>query len=383
MTLLYVFLIFTFGVWIRRAILMMGSIERYSCIPELSWNPDATNELVSIIVPCRNEAHNLDTLIPSLLNQDYPNLEFIFLDDRSTDSTLERLEFYQKKDPRIRILMGKPLPEGWTGKNHALSQCAQAAEGRWLLFTDADTFHERYSVSSSVRYASEKHLDLLTLSARCVCKSFGEHLVQPMGIGCFSVWFRLEKVNNPTSKTPLCCGQYLMIDKEVYKTVGTNERVKADVTEDLALFKVVKDAGYRCELSIGSHLFATRMYRSFREAWIGWRRIYLHGLQKDTASILRKIGMLIFYSSAPFFIFFGASWAVLAGKANAAGIAALSGTLCAFILLLRIKSHQALRADRWSVLLHPLSALVITGILVDCLHHHFRGRKVEWKMQKY
>ena len=203
MTILYAYLVFTFAVWARRAILMVGSIKKYSCVPKLAATETKSRDLVSLIVPCRNEEHNVDILLPSLLKQDYPNLELIFLDDRSTDRTFELLEKYRAQDSRIRILRGKDLPAGWTSKNHALHQLAKEAKGKWILETDADTLHDPHSVSSAVSYAESRNLDLLTLTARCICKTFGEHLVQPMGIGCFSVWFKLEEVNDPNSKMPL------------------------------------------------------------------------------------------------------------------------------------------------------------------------------------
>lgn len=383
MIFLNIFLIFVLGVWVRRAVLMVGSIRKYSIMPVRAWSATWPEAKVSVIVPCRNEARNLPTLIPSLMAQDYPHIEFIFLDDRSTDDTLKLLEEAAAKYPRVKVLKGKPLPPGWTGKNHAMHQCAEAATGEWLLFSDADTEHLRHSVSSSLRYAQERRVDLLTLSARCVCKSFGEHLVQPMGIGCFSVWFKLEDVNDPNSNTPLACGQYLLIKKSVFQAVGGAERIKDAVTEDLALFKNVKAAGYRCELAIGAHIFATRMYQSFGESWVGWRRIYLHALDKNVPSLIQKILMLIFFSTLPFFILPTAAYLWASGHSEWALTTYLAGGLCAFILFLRSRSHAALKASQWSIFLHPLSAIAIIAILIDCLKHHFQGRKVEWKAQHY
>lgn len=383
MTLLYVYLIFTFGVWARRALLMLGSIRKYSCVPKIGAG-GGKHDLVSIVVPCRNEEHNLGILVPSLLAQDYPNLEILFLDDRSTDRTLAILEKYRETDSRVRVLRGKPLPEGWTGKNHAIHQLAAESRGKWILELDADTFHDPHSISSAVSYAESRNLDMLTLTARCVCKTFGEHLVQPMGIGCFSVWFKLEEVNDPKSKTPLACGQFLMLRRDAFFKVGGQERVKNEVVEDLILFQIMKDEGFRCELAIGTHLFATRMYRNFRESWIGWRRIYLHALRKNAASLISKIAMLIFFSSLPFAIAAFTGWQMFAeGDASWNLAFALSAGLCAFILFLRSRSHKALQAAQWPILLHPISALIIAAILIDCLHHLFTDKKVVWKAQKY
>jgi len=383
MTVIYAYLGVLMVIWVRRAILTLSSINKYSLIPSLSWDKQDKPEKVSLLIPCRNEARNLDILMPSLMAQDYPNLEIVFLNDRSTDNTFDILKSYSEKDSRIRILQGKDLPSGWTGKNHALQQLAEASTGRWLLFTDADTEHERHSVSSSIHYASERKLDLLTLSARCVCKSFGEHLIQPMGIGCFSIWSRLESVNDPDSQTPLACGQYFLIKRDVFFKVGGNEAVKHEVTEDLALFQKVKNLRYRSELGIGAHLFATRMYQSFSEAWVGWRRIYLHALQKNVPSLLSKIFMLVVNSFGPFLLFAISLGLWLSGRSDWLVATLLSAAVCVFILFLRSRAHLALKVSQWSILLHPLSALVICGIITDCLRHHFEGRKVEWKMEKY
>ena len=383
MAFLTIYLAFTFGVWARRALLMLGSIRKYSCVPKTAAG-GGPHDLVSVLVPCRNEEHNIDILVPTLLAQDYPNLEFLFLDDRSTDRTHELLQKYAAADSRIRVLRGDPLPEGWTGKNHAIDQLAAESQGKWILEIDADTFHDPHSISSAVSYAESRKLDLLTLTARCVCKTFGEHLVQPMGIGCFSVWFKLEDVNDPKSKTPLACGQFLMLRRDSFFKVGGQARVKNEVVEDLILFQIMKDAGFRCELGIGTHLFATRMYRSFRESWIGWRRIYLHALRKNVPSLLTKIAMLIFFSFLPFAIAAYTGWQIFAeGDATYNLLFALSAGLCAFILFLRSRSHKALEAAQWSIFLHPISALVIAAILIDCLYHLFADKKVVWKAQKY
>jgi len=96
-SILYGYLAFTLGIWIRRAFLLTGAIKKFTCIPNKPWDPDIRGNLVSVIVPCRNEAHNLPHLLPSLLRQDYKNIEFVFLDDRSTDNTLSILYKYQKK----------------------------------------------------------------------------------------------------------------------------------------------------------------------------------------------------------------------------------------------------------------------------------------------
>src|SRR5215210_9218163 len=82
--------------------------------PNLSNAPLAEGELVSVIVPARNEAATIRTLLSSLLATRYHPVEILVVDDRSTDDTAEVVGTIA--DPRLRVIQGEELPEGWYGK---------------------------------------------------------------------------------------------------------------------------------------------------------------------------------------------------------------------------------------------------------------------------
>ena len=92
---------------------------------------------VSIIIPARNEEHNLPTLLRSLAAQPVKPREIIVVDDGSTDRTAELA-----RQLGATVIPSKPLPDGWRGKTWACHQGAQAATGELLLFLDADTWFE-------------------------------------------------------------------------------------------------------------------------------------------------------------------------------------------------------------------------------------------------
>src|ERR1700733_9046838 len=111
---------------------------------------------VSVLVPARNEALRIRTCLESLLQQNYPSLEIIVLDDEFQDATAEivrALGFSPDPGSNRRILLGAPLPAGWTGKSWACHQLAEAAGGEYLLFTDADTVHQPEAISSAMEAA--------------------------------------------------------------------------------------------------------------------------------------------------------------------------------------------------------------------------------------
>ena len=143
---LAILLFLAFG--LATALINYLTVRRFDQYPPARERPS-----VSVLVPARNEARNIEACLDSLLLQDYPDYELIVLDDHSTDSTPEILGRLAAHNPRLRLLSGAALPAGWLGKHWACHQLYQASTGDLLLFTDADTRHEpdmlRASVSAS------------------------------------------------------------------------------------------------------------------------------------------------------------------------------------------------------------------------------------------
>jgi 4,4'-diaponeurosporenoate glycosyltransferase len=92
---------------------------------------------LSVIIPARNEEHNLPTLLRSLHSQSLRPGEIIVVDDGSTDRTADTA-----RQLGATVVPSRPLPEGWRGKTWACHQGAQSARGELLLFLDADTWFE-------------------------------------------------------------------------------------------------------------------------------------------------------------------------------------------------------------------------------------------------
>src|SRR5947209_3791395 len=117
---------------------------------------------VSIIVPARDEEANIRRCVQSLLEQDYEHFEVIAVDDGSTDGTGAILDELAREHPNgnhLWLLRLRDLPTGWAGKPHALHRGVQEAQGEWLLFTDADTWHAPNSLRSAVLQAVEEQAD--------------------------------------------------------------------------------------------------------------------------------------------------------------------------------------------------------------------------------
>src|SRR5207249_4849680 len=92
--------------------------------------------------------------LASLLALDYPRLELIVVEDRSTDETGTILDRLAAAHPRLRVIHLTELPAGWLGKNHALHVGSQVAAGEWLLFTDADVLYRSKALRRVMTWAS-------------------------------------------------------------------------------------------------------------------------------------------------------------------------------------------------------------------------------------
>lgn len=91
------------------------------------------NQLISVIVPVYNAMPYLKDCITSILQQDYVNIEIIFVDDGSTDHSLDFLKKQQKVDSRIRI-----VHQDNAGASAARNRGLEEARGEWIAFIDAD-----------------------------------------------------------------------------------------------------------------------------------------------------------------------------------------------------------------------------------------------------
>src|SRR4030088_2399186 len=135
----------------------------------------AAHPTVSVIVPARNEEGCLRACLESLVAQTGVAFEIIVVDDHSTDRTREiALSF-----PGVRVVDAAPLPQGWTGKNNAVTCGARAANGEWLLFTDADTVHLPGSLARALAEARENGVELLSYSPEQIAVSFWEMTTLP------------------------------------------------------------------------------------------------------------------------------------------------------------------------------------------------------------
>ncbi|RME90046.1 MAG: glycosyltransferase [Anaerolineae bacterium] len=228
---------------------------------------------VSVLVPARNEAENIEACVRSLLAQDYPNFEVLVLNDHSTDETGDILTRLARLDPRLRVFDGEALPLGWLGKHWACHQLAQRARGDLLLFTDADTRHHPSMLRESVSALLSEDVDLLTAFPLEEVVTWGEKLILPfmaLGILAFLPLRLARRLRRPGLSVTI--GQFMLFRRSAFEAVGGYASVRAKVVDDVALGRRIIANGFRWYLVDGTERVRCRMYRGFWDAIEGFTK---------------------------------------------------------------------------------------------------------------
>lgn len=341
--------------------------------------------LVSIMVPARNEADQIERCVRSLLAQDYPNFEVLVVDDRSEDETADIVERLAKADQRLRLIRINSLPTGWTGKTNALHVCQQSARGEWLLFVDADTQHDRRCVKTVIGESLNNRLDLLSLLPALREESFWERVAQPFLGACLMMLFPPSRINNPNCRDGgFANGQFILIRRDAYQEIGGHAAVRDKFVEDIHLGRRVREQGLRSQIVDGAALTTVRMYASLDEIRRGWSRILYAAVDGKPAKLWFLFTIVCIFNVLPAAILVSVGLAIAAGSVSLLVVIALALTVVQEIsqtlLFARTygRSGSRLRylAFRWS------AVAVTLGILIRSIRL-CRTRTVVWRGTHY
>ena len=348
--------------------------------PNLSDTPPVEAGLVSVIVPARNEAATIETVVRSVLRSTYPRLELIVVDDGSTDATASIVSQLAAEDSRLRLLAGAPLPPGWYGKPWACQQGADAARGEILLFTDADTRHEPELLARAVGALQRERADLVTVAPFQRCESFWERVVMPQIWLLLGVRYHPAAVNRARAERDVIAnGQFILVPRASYEALGEHTAVRHEVAEDLALAQRCFRAGRKLHFAFAERLMETRMYHGLGPLVEGWsKNVYLGGRRSFPnepalqALVPAMLGLAIaFWLVPPAALVLGAGTRFWAAAWLATAASALFWTLMSY----------GMRIPLWYGLFYPLGAAVALYIAARST---WRGRrKVEWRGRVY
>jgi len=222
---------------------------------------------VTVLIPARNEEHNLPRLLDSLSRQTYPEYEVLVYDDGSEDGTWKIIQ----SRAGVMGVRGSGPPDGWYGKVHALYQLSEHARGDILLFLDADTeLRDEGALERLVERFQRVGGELATGITRL--RGRGHILVSVIGYAILSSipWWMGSRL--PSRFMAAVNGQCWMIDAGLYRRHRPHLEVRSEVLEDVMIGRYMYGQGVRPRLMNAQKEVSVHMYSSFSDAWTGFRK---------------------------------------------------------------------------------------------------------------
>jgi chlorobactene glucosyltransferase len=340
--------------------------------------------MVSIIVPARNEARNIERCVRSILGTGYEPVEVIVVDDGSTDGTGELARTAGFADARLSVISPPPLPDGWFGKQWACHTAAQMARGELLLFTDADTWHAPDLLARLVRARAGGDFAMLSVAGWQEMETFWERVVLPVPFFFLALLLggtgAVERTRNP--RRAIANGQCFMVTRTAYDAAGGHAAVRDNVAEDLRIAQMFVASGQRVGIRMGLEQLRTRMYASLAELIGGWgKNVYAGGKyffpDHPVARVLYACALVLgpLVMQAPIFAIVAAATGVAPAWMGQAGVIAFVAQTAWSVI-----AYAGLRLPLWYGLLHPLGTLTMAWIGALAV---WRGDRVRWKGRTY
>jgi chlorobactene glucosyltransferase len=340
--------------------------------------------VVSVVIPARNEARNIERCLRSVLATSHPAVEVIVVDDHSVDGTGGLARAVAESDPRVRVLTPAPLPDGWFGKQWACAAGAAAAHGDVLLFTDADTTHAPDLIARSLNAMRGRGAELFSVAGRQEMRTFWERVVQPQFFALLLARYgsteRISRTADP--REAIANGQCIFVTRSAYEASGGHAAVRDRVAEDLAMAQRFVAQRRPIGVQLGLEQISTRMYTSLREIVRGWaKNVYVGGREAAPLGAWGRAVYPFILISAPLFVLLPPAGFAL-GLLGAAPSWVLAWGAAGFgtSLLFWLAAYAVERLPPWYALLYPLGAAVLLYIVILALA---RGPRVEWKGRTY
>jgi hopene-associated glycosyltransferase HpnB len=244
----------------------------------LPWRPWATTEVldaspdlmgenmgdITVLIPARNEAEVIETTLAGLEAQG-DDFNIILVDDRSTDGTVLAAESIAIR--RLKIILGEPPPEGWSGKLWALQQGLKHVDTEVLLLLDADIELKPGILQALRRKMRENDLQLVSLMAALQMVSFWERLLMPAFIYFFKMLYPFRLSNSNFPGVAAAAGGCILLKTETLMASGGFKAMRNELIDDCALAKRVKSAGGKTWIGLSHSACSLRPYEHLRTIW--------------------------------------------------------------------------------------------------------------------
>jgi hypothetical protein len=363
--------------WFSRILQAAIGMPRVADVARPEWDRRPASEArVSIIVPARNEELDIRATLESLLALDYSNYEVIAVNDRSTDSTGQRMAEVAASSAakgRLQIIHVSELPPGWMGKTHAMWTAGKQATGDWLLFTDADVLFKPDSLRRVAAYAEVEKADHVVLFPSMIMKHAGERMMIAFFQALFVFGHRPWKVADPEAQDHMGVGAFNLVRRPVYEAIGTYHALRMEVLDDMKLGKLIKNARFAQRNVFGEGLISLHWVRGTFGIVENLTKNFFALLSFQWPRTVASIVALAFLNLGPFVgIWLAHGWARLP---YAIALASLFGIYYGMSRLSDVPPYY--------IFLHPISTCLVTYTVARSMMLTILQDGIVWRGTKY
>jgi len=309
---------------------------------------------VSVIIPACNEGADLEEAMRSKLAEDYPDVEFVLVDDRSTDDTGAIVDRMAAEDARVSPLHITHLPSGWLGKLHAMHQGLRAARGEWLLFSDADIRFTPGALKRAVALCHERNLDHLTVFPSVWPVGMPLDAAMAGFTRLLVVGARLWEVHDPDKRAAMGVGAFNLVRRGAFERTPGFEWLKLEVADDLALGQMLKRSGARTAVANGRDQLGLYFQRTMKDLARGAERIAAFTRFSVVRAILLGV-VLLALELAPF---------LGCIPSGVPGLALASACVAVLAVASSVAINRWMRHPILPALLVPVGSLLIAAMIL-------------------
>ena len=334
--------------------------------------PDDRLPGLSIVVAARDEAGSVGAALTSLLDQDYPELEVVLVDDRSSDGTSAIADEVARTHPRayrLTVIHNKELPRGWLGKVHALHLGVQATRYPLVLLTDADVHYSHDALRRAVTAQQVLQADHLAVAPRFEVSGFWEPVLVAYFFVLFAARYQPSTVHRK-KKRFVGIGAFNLITREMLERMEWLEPLRMQVVDDLHLGLMAKARGGRQFALLGQETMSVHWFHGLTGVVKGLKKNAYAGLNYNLPFALAAsiFAALPFWSIFVIAAYGGAGWAM---------------AWYLFQVMVGALSAKATGVPLWSGVAFPAAGLVLAYTMLRSMWLAERRGAIIWRDTRY
>ena len=332
--------------------------------------PDLSN--VTALIPARNEVESIASAVEGLTRQG-PGLKIVIVDDQSTDGTAAAAR--RAGGGNLRVIAGKPLAPGWTGKIWALEQGRAHISTRYALLLDADIALQPGGVATLREKLEIESLDFVSLMAALPMERFWDKLLLPAFIYFFRLLYPFRLSND--ARFPgiaAAAGGCILLRTEVLARLGGFAPLRHELIDDCALARRFKSHGFRTWIGLTRSVYSTRRHGNLQSIW--------HMVARTAFTQLRySFWMLLLVTFGLVALFCLPAATVI--FASTAGARLLAATAIGAMILSYLPTLKYYRLSTSWALAMPLIGVLYLAMTWSSALRYWAGTRSAWKGRTY